>query len=206
MEFDSKKLSVRLNDAEKSKLRKSLGLKDTDFVLLYPAELNKNKNQATLIKAMEHLLISHPDIHLLLPGKDSMNGFHSNLINEKNLGSNIHLLGFRDDVPQLLQIADISISASHREGLPVNIMEAMYAGLPIIVSDSRGNRDLVVDGQNGYVVPTNDHGSYIARIEELYNNKSKRQSMRKANYQMIKPYLMLEIINKMSKIYKQKIS
>ena len=201
--IDSKKFSVQLNDAEKSKLRKSLGLKDTDFVLLYPAELNKNKNQATLIKAMEHLVTNHPDIHLLLPGKDSMNGFHSNLINEKNLGSNIHLLGFRNDVPQLLQIADASMSASHREGLPVNIMEAMYAGLPIIVSNSRGNRDLVVDGQNGYVVPAEDIDSYIARTEELYNNKSKRQSMGKASKKMVEPYLMPKIMEQMIRIYRR---
>lgn len=201
--IDSKKFSVRLNTAEKSKLRKSLGLKDTDFVLLYPAELNKNKNQATLIKAMEHLVVNHPDIHLLLPGKDSMNGFHSNLINEKNLGSNMHLLGFRNDVSQLLQIADVSMSASHREGLPVNIMEAMYAGLPIIVSNSRGNRDLVVDGQNGYIVPADDHDSYIARIEELYNHKSKRQSMGKASKKMVEPYLMPKIMDQMIRVYRR---
>lgn len=203
--IDSKKFSVRLNDTEKSKLLKSLGLKDTDFVLLYPAELNKNKNQATLIKAMEHLVINHPDIHLLLPGKDSMNGFHGNLINEKNLGSNIHLLGFRNDVPQLLQIADVSMSASHREGLPVNIMEAMYAGLPIIVSNSRGNRDLVNDGQNGYVVPADDYAKYIAKIEELYNNKSKRRSMGKASKKMVEPYLMPEIMGQIIKIYSTKV-
>lgn len=201
--IDGKKFSVKLNDADKSKLRKSLGLKDTDLVLLYPAELNKNKNQATLIKAMEHLVINYPDIHLLLPGKDSMSGLHSNLINEKNLGSNIHLLGFRNDVPQLLQIADVSMSASHREGLPVNIMEAMYAGLPIIVSNSRGNRDLVVDGQNGYVVPADDHDSYIARIEELYSNKSKRRSMGKASKRMVEPYLMPKIMKQMIKIYRR---
>lgn len=203
--IDSKKFSVRLNDAEKSKLRKSLGLKDTDLVLLYPAELNKNKNQATLIKAMEHLVINYPDIHLLLPGKDSMDGFHSNLINEKKLASNIHLLGFRNDVPQLLQIADVSMSASHREGLPVNIMEAMYAGLPIIVSNSRGNRDLVNNGQNGYVVPADDYAKYIAKIEELYNNKSKRQSMGKASKKMVEPYLMPKIMKQMIKIYLTKV-
>jgi len=201
--INGKKFSVSLSDAEKSKLRKALGLKDTDFVLLYPAELNKNKNQVTLINAMEHLATNHPDIHLLLPGKDSMNGFHGNLINEKNLGSNIHLLGLRNDIPQLLQIADVSISASHREGLPVNIMEAMYAGLPIIVSNSRGNRDLVVDGQNGYVVPADDHDSYIARIEELYSNKSKRQSLGKASKKMVEPYLMPKIMDQMIEIYKK---
>lgn len=203
--IDDKKFSVQLNDAVKSKLRKSLGLKDTDFVLLYPAELNKNKNQATLIKTMEHLVINHPDIHLLLPGKDSMDGFHSNLINEKNLGSNIHLLGFRNDVPQLLQIADVSMSASHREGLPVNIMEAMYTGLPIIVSNSRGNRDLVVDGQNGYIVPADDHDSYIARIEELYSNKPKRQSMGKASKKMVEPYLLPKIMEQLIKIYSMRV-
>ena len=203
--IDSKKFNVRLNDAEKSKLRKSLGLKDTDLVLLYPAELNKNKNQATLIKAMERLVTNHPYIHLLLPGKDSTNGFHSNLINEKNLGSNIHLLGFRNDVPQLLQIADISMSASHREGLPVNIMEAMYAGLPIIVSNSRGNRDLVVDGQNGYVVPAVDHDSYIAKIEELHNDETKRQSMGKASKKMVEPYLMPKIMEQIIKIYSMRV-
>ena len=82
-------------------------------------------------------------------------------------------------------------------------MEAMFAGLPIVVSDSRGNRDLVVHGQNGYVIPIDDRARYAAKIEELYSDKPRRQSMGKASKKMVEPYLMPKIMDQMIRVYRR---
>lgn len=202
--IDESKFDVSMTSLDKSNLRKSLGLSDDDFVMIYPAELNKNKNQLFLINVMEILVKNYPNIHLLLAGKDSYNGFYQELVNSKNLNNNIHFLGFRNDIPKLLKIADISLSASLREGLPVNIMEAMYVGLPIIATDCRGNRDLVTDGINGYVVPKNDSYSFVKRIKELYLNRQKLIEISRKNRNDINKYLLSNIMNEMVNIYERK--
>ena len=165
--IDENKFNFKMTDIDKHNLRESLGLKDTDFVMIYPAELNKNKNQLLLIMAMEDLVKSNYSIHLLLPGKDSYNGYYHNLVKEKKLNNNVHFLGFRKDIPKLLTVSDIAVASSKREGLPVNIMEAMYVGLPVIATDCRGQRDLVKNNINGYLIPQDDENRFVYCINKI---------------------------------------
>lgn len=199
--IDPKKFDLKMTKVEKSKLRNSLGLKDTDFVMLYPAELNKNKNQAMLIEAMEQLVAKHPNIHLLLPGKDSMKGHHQKLIDEKGLSKNIHLLGYRSDIPQLLKITNLSVSASNREGLPVNIMEAMHLARPVVVTNCRGNRDLVRHGESGFIVPKDDSVTLAKYVDVLLNDNGKYHQMADAARKQAEQYLLVNVMQRKQGIY-----
>lgn len=162
--IDENKFNFKMTEKEKLELRKSIGLKKDDIVLIYPAELSVRKNQTMLINVMEKLVNKNPKIHLLLPGKDSMNGLYQGMSEEKNLKNNIHFLGYRKDIPKLLKISNIAISTSFQEGLPVNIMEAIIIGLPIVLTDCRGNRDLVKNNVNGYIVKVNDVDDMVNKI------------------------------------------
>ena len=73
----------------------------------------------------------------------------------------------------LLKISNLAVSSSNQEGLPVNIMEAMYVGLPIVASDCRGNRDLIKNNMNGYLVGLEDCNSFYNSINEIYLNYNK---------------------------------
>ena len=139
---DPKKFDFELSQEERHELRKSLGIKDDDIVLIYVAELNKNKNQIMAIKAMEKLLVENSKYKLLLVGKDSYNGEYQRLVQELKLENNVIFSGYRKDVPKLMKISDIAISTSLREGLPVNLIEATMCGLPIVATNCRGNRDI----------------------------------------------------------------
>ena len=198
--IDEEKFNVKMTKKEKTELRESLGLKDTDFVMIYPAELSNRKRQIWLINTVSSLLKENNDIHLLLPGKDSLNGKCQELVKELGLENQIHFLGFRNDIPKLLQISDLSVSASKQEGLPVNIMEAMYVGLPIVASDCRGNRDLVKDDENGYIIPLNDSNMFVDRIKKIKNNYNRRE-YKSINRSLITPYELDDIMKKMSIIY-----
>ena len=90
--IDESKFKFKMSKKEKSDLRKSLGLKDTDFVLIYAAELNKNKNQKMLIEAMSEIIKINKNVHLLLPGNDSLNKFHGRLVRDYGLIMNVHIL------------------------------------------------------------------------------------------------------------------
>lgn len=197
--IDEHKFSFNITDAEKEELRRPLGINKEDFIMIYPAELNDNKNQMFLINVMEKL--PH-NIHLLLPGKDSYNGIHQRIVNEKGL-SNIHFLGFRKDIYKLLSISNLSISASKREGLPVNIMEAMYLGLPIVASDCRGNRDLVKTDYNGFLIKQNDEQSFRDAILKIYNNEIDINTFSNNSKKEVEKYLLKNVMKEMSDIYEE---
>lgn len=202
--IDEEKFNFKMSKKEQKDLRKSLGLTEDDFVLIYPAELNKNKNQLMLINAMEELVKKHKNIKLLLPGKDSYNGYYQNIVKEKNLDEYIKFLGYRKDIPKLLKISNLSVASSLREGLPVNLMEAMYVGLPIIATDCRGQRDLVKNNKNGYIIDINDTKDFIKKVEKIYKNKEIYDKFSKNNKEIIKEYLLEDIMIKMNKIYNKK--
>lgn len=143
---DENKFNFEMSREERNELRKSLGINEDDFVFIYVAELSKRKNQQMLIKAISLLEPSVLEkVKVLLPGKDSMNGKYHELAKNLNVDKNIQFLGYRTDIPKLMKISDLAVSTSRQEGLPVNLMEAMFCNLPIIATDCRGNRDLVPD-------------------------------------------------------------
>ena len=202
--INTEKFNVKMTKQDKTKLRREIGLSENDFVIIYPAELNKNKNQKFLIECMEQLVKKHNNIHLILPGKDSYDGYHKEMVNKNNLDKNIHFLGFRKDIPHLLKICDLSISSSLREGLPVNVMEAMCCGLPVVALDCRGIRDLVDDEVNGFVIDKNDKIKFIDAILDIYENKKDVSGIKKSNVDKSKQYCIENILNKYVDIYNKK--
>lgn len=168
---DEKKFEKRLSAKEKSVLRKSLGLKDDDKVLIFPAELSKRKNQTWLIKTLKPLFDKDARYHLLLPGKDSMNGKCQKLANRLGLEKQVHFLGFRDDISELLQISDMAVSSAKQEGLPVNLMEAAFLRLPIVATDCRGNRD-VCKAIGGHLVVQVDGNSFVLNVANAFKKES----------------------------------
>lgn len=204
--IDEEKFNFKMTKKEKTELRKSLNLKDDDFVMIYPAELNKNKNQIMLIEVMDKLSNDYPNIHLLLPGKDSYNGYYHNLVKEKGLENNVHFLGFRKDIPKLLKISDLAVASSKREGLPVNIMEAMYVGLPIVATNCRGHRELIENGINGYLINFDEIENFIDKIELLYKYKDQHKKVQLFNRSKSELYKLSEIMVDMRRIYKVRMS
>lgn len=202
--IDPNKFDINMTEQEKSDLRKSLGLNDDDFVMIYPAELNKNKNQIFLINIMEELIKKYNNIHLLLPGKDSYNGYYQQIVREKKLENYVHFLGFRKDIPKLLRISDISVASSLREGLPVNIIEAMFVGLPVVATVSRGTCDLIENGKNGYVVNQFDDVNFIKNIENIYLKNIDIKKMSESGKEKANNYLLSDVLEEYKKIYECK--
>lgn len=185
----------------KDKLRESYGYKKDDFIVICVAELNKNKHQDLLIAMMSRLIKKVPAAKLLLVGRGPLKKQYKKQIERLDLEDHISLLGYREDIAQLLQMADAAVSASKREGLPVNVMEAMATRLPLVVTDCRGSRDLVNDGENGYIVGVNDAEGFSVRLEELYRSKDKVESFGKSSLASIEKYSEKTVKKQIQKIY-----
>ena len=112
-------------------------------------------------------------------------------------------LGYRKDIPEILNISDIAISVARQEGLPVNIMEAMYMELPIVATDCRGNRELVIHNENGFIVPQNDvmENNIYNYINLLIKDKYLRERFGKNSKEKIKLYTIDNVMNNMKDVY-----
>lgn len=187
----------KLSSKEIQEKRKEFGLKDKDFVVLMIAEINKNKNHIQLINAMDILKDKYPNIKVLCIGDGTLKESLEKQIILRNLQNNIFMLGYRLDVNKLINISDIGILLSRREGLPRNIMEFMACGRKVIATDIRGCRDIVCNYNVGTLVKVGDYEETARAIEKYYilNNKSFEVS------EEIKKYDIETINSELLKIY-----
>ena len=197
--IDAGKFSFKMSEKEKIKLKNSLGLQKKDFVLIFPAELNKNKNQVFLINAMKKIIQKDDSIHLLLPGEDSYSEYYHRLVQKIGIKNNVHFLGYRKDIPQLLSISDIAVSSSLREGLPVNVIESLTVGLPVIALNCRGMKDIIVNNENGYIVE--NENEFIDKLNYLRKHPKKTEYMSNKNKEKAKKYQLQNIEKMMRKVY-----
>lgn len=200
--IDTKKFDFEMLEDEKIKLRESLGLKKDDFVLTCVARLDKNKNQVFLIKCMHNIVEEYEYVHLLLVGRDELNGHYQKMVEDKKLENNVHFLGNRNDVPQLLKISDVGVSASIREGLGLNLLEELYSGIPVIATDNRGHRDIIKNDINGYLIYNSDQSDFVNKVKELYLEEAKRERMSMQAQNSVEKFMLENILSKMKKIYK----
>ena len=133
---DTKKFAPRKSGRER--IRTELGLKDKDIMLLSVGELNENKNHEAVIRAIKGM-----DVTYVIAGKGEKRNSLEQIA--KECGVDLRLVGFRTDVSDFYDAADVYVLPSIREGLNVSLMEAMASGLSCAVSRIRGNTDLIDD-------------------------------------------------------------
>lgn len=137
-----------------AEMRKELSLKMNDIVMITVGELNKNKNQAMILKAMHTI---HDDrFKLLICGKGKSEQKLKRLITDLELQNQVFMLGYRTDIIKLLKISDIFVFPSLREGLSVAVLQAIASNKICYLSDIRGNRDLQAFSSNTFLFPVND--------------------------------------------------
>ena len=199
--FDEDKFKSRLKNEDKVKLRKSIGLSNRDYVITYVAEISKRKRQDYLLKVISKMKVTNEKF--LFIGDDTNSVRVRKLIDKYRLQDVVKIIGFNDSVSSYLDISDLVISVSMQEGLPLNIMEAMYKQKPIIVTNCRGNRDLIKNKINGLVVDLNDVDGLIKSIIYFKNNRLGVKKMANKNKVLVNRYSINSVMPKMKKIYEE---
>ncbi|WP_342580952.1 glycosyltransferase [Ureibacillus sp. FSL W7-1570] len=183
------------------KLRKVYNYDKNDFILIYVAELSYRKNQNMIISAVGLLKNKIPNLKVLFVGDGDYLENYKEIVKKKGVEEIIDFLGYRTDVPDLMKMSDVAISSSRQEGLPVNVMEAMATGLPLVVTNCRGNRDLVSNNENGYVIDLDKIDDFANAIFKLYTVPDKRQIFGKNSTRLVKKYSLDNVCKEMLKIY-----
>ncbi len=159
---DRKRTSVICNGVEpehfqgviinRNQYLKEFGFPQNAYLIGCVARLEQMKGHQYLLSAFAKLIKKHPQCRLVLVGDGPERESIEAQIQEQNLGSFVCLTGFRHDVPQLLKLFDMFVSASLKEGMPYTLIEALAAGTPVTATDVIGNRDVIHGGKNGFLV------------------------------------------------------
>ena len=179
--------------------RNELKLKDDDIALISMGDLIKRKNYDTAIRAIAET--KNKKVHYYICGKGSEEDALKNLANSLGISEQIHFLGFRSDIKELLTAADVFLFTTKQEGLPRSMMEAMASGLPCIASRIRGNTDLLENSEGGFLCDTNDVYAYAEKINILAHDVELRNKMGKNNLLAIKKFSVETVKDEMKNIY-----
>ena len=182
---------------EQADMRRAEGLSDEEYVVLCTGELNENKNQKTLISAAALLKNKIPNLKVLLAGNGPKEHDLREQIAAEGLEDVVKLLGYRTDLERLVPAVDVVASCSKREGLPLNIVEAMLCKKPVVASVNRGNAELVEDGVTGYLVSPEDAVQYSERILSLLQSPLTAEQMGKRGCEAAKPYTVNSVKNEL---------
>lgn len=165
--------------------RTRFNMKKEDIVLVYAAEFSNRKNQEMIIESLQKL---PENVKLILMG-NGQNYENCKLLAKKlDLEERIIFTGYVKNIDYYYSISDICVSSSRIEGLPFNVMEAMYMKLPLVVSKVKGNEDLVSYGINGYTYLYNDTDEFCEKIIELCNNDEKRKLFGQKSHELSLKY------------------
>lgn len=182
---------------QREELRRKLGLKSSNLVLIYAAEFSKRKNQGMLIEAMQNL----PEhVVLLLPGQGEMREMCRMQAGKAGLTDRVRFPGFVQDMENWYRASDICVSSSRIEGLPFNVMEAMACGLPVVASDIKGHQDLVCNGENGFLYPFNDTKAFANAVQRM-QDANMRQRMGENARSSVQRFGITEVFPELTVLY-----
>lgn len=191
------------DEDEKSKLREEYGYSPDDFIMIYPANLVHEKNHSMLFDSLQIIVRETNDVKLILPGQPICVDEYKKVLLDMGLIDYVDFLGYRRDIEKLVGLSDISVSPSKREGLPVNLIEAMAIGNAIVATDVRGNNDLVEDGVNGYLVKVGDSETMAQRILELIGDRDKLSAFGRASHARVEVFSTDSVNREMTDIYSE---
>ncbi len=195
--MNEKKIAPSSISCEEKK--RELGIPENAKVILSIGELNENKNHKVIIRALAKL--DNPDVHYVIAGKGSCENSLKQFAASLGVEKQVHLLGFRKDINELLDASDIFCFPSKREGLSVALMESIAAGLPVVCSNIRGNNDLITDGEGGYLCNPMDVDGFAQRIGVLVEDTSLCEKMSEVNKNNIKNFMLTSVAEEMRAIY-----
>lgn len=177
--------------------RKELGLKETDVALISMGDLIDRKNYPVAIEAVAKA--NNPNLQYFICGKGPEEEKLKEMVEDLGVKEQVHFLGFRTDIKELLRAADIFLFTSKQEGLARSLMEAMASGLPCVASRIRGNTDLIEGTRCGFLCSNVDE--YTVAINKVTDSLTVREEMGKSSLQRIKQFEMQVVIDNLVDLY-----
>jgi glycosyltransferase involved in cell wall biosynthesis len=184
-----------------------LGLPPDITLLGVVGRLETVKGHMYLIDAFAHLAYSLPNTILLIIGDGSLRAELEVAVARHQLTERVRFLGIRRDVPRLLVALDLCVHPSLREGMPNAIMEAMAAGCPVVASDVGGIKELLIDGESGWLVPPQDSTALAAALQDALTNRAEAHRRGAAAARRVMQYFSFDaMVQSYDELYRRLLS
>lgn len=180
-------------------IRRGIGVPEDVLLLLSVGEINENKNHQIIVRALAKL--NNPDVHYAIAGLGDKRDQLLELAKELGISEQVHLLGYRTDIPELNYSADIFCFPSLREGLGLAAIEAMACGLPILTSNVHGINDYSADGITGYKCAPLDVDGFVNSLRKMVGNEKLRKKMGQNNVALAGKYEINTVIRLLKEKY-----
>lgn len=180
-------------------LRSQYGIPEDHKIVVSVGELTESKNQSVLIRAMDRF--RRDKLTCIICGTGPVKDRLEQQIKEMYLQDKVILAGYCTNIPDILRQSDIFAFPSMREGLPVALMEAMQAGLPVMAADIRGNHDLIRDGEGGFLFTENLPEDYAQAIRYFLKYPDEAARMGKWNRKQVDNFSLGVVEKRMREIY-----
>jgi glycosyltransferase involved in cell wall biosynthesis len=161
-----------VSEEERIAVRKELRLSDGTKVIGVIAELIPRKRLHDTLLSLSVLKKSRADVALIILGSGDQQAELVAFAKELGIDDSVHFLGFRRDLPRFIAVMDVFAFSTQQEGLPAALMEAMCMGVPSVATDIRGNRDIIVDGENGLLVKLGDYDAMATACAKLIDDQA----------------------------------
>jgi len=189
--IDLNKFQFNDNENDKKRYREKFSLGQDDIIFLNVAEFSKRKNQRELIFAWSK--IDNPKIKLVFAGVGKELEKCKKLVKKLNIEENVYFLGYIKNIYELYVAADYYISSSKSEGMPFSVLEAASTGLPLVLSNKKGHKDII---KNTRGLVYNNRKDIVQKIYDLLIYKKKKN--------MLGKYDLLKVKDNILKIYTDK--
>ncbi len=172
---------------ENLNLKKELGIKEEDFVFVFVGRLVKDKGINEMIEAFEFLQKVEKGIKLLLVGdyEQELDPLNAHSMESIKKNEAILTVGFQNDVRPYFAIGDVLVFPSYREGFPNVVLQAGAMGLPCIVSDINGCNEIIIEGNNGIIIPVKDSNAIYEAMKKIATDENLQFQLQKNARKMI---------------------
>ena len=191
----------RIHDCkiDKRAYKREIGVPENCVLVLSIGEMIERKNHEVIVRALAK--VQNPNVYYAICGKGPLREHLEQMANELGVGDRVKFLGFRKDIPELCNTADISAFPSRIEGLGLAGIEAMAAGVPLVSSNVHGILDYVIDGKTGYALNPEDVDGFAKAISKLADDENLRNEMAGNCWSAVAPFDFNHALREMWNIY-----
>ncbi len=193
----------RFDSISRKRARSILGIKDNEKVILFVGRLSRGKGVEYLIRAMGLIYCNNKDAKLVLVGDGKERKELEQLTAALNIDDVTHFVGIvsNERIPEIMVASDIFVLPSLSEGFPIVIIEAMAARLPIIATKVQGLPEIIIEGENGFLVEVRDSKGIADKALMLLDNDELQRMISNNNREAVEKYGWASVIRMLEEVY-----
>ncbi|HMD33899.1 MAG TPA: glycosyltransferase [Vicinamibacterales bacterium] len=198
---------VRYQPADGGAVRRELGLAPGDRLAVSIGNLYPVKGHRYLVDALARLADRHPTLHVAVCGRGDLAAVLASRARALGVGGRVHLLGLRSDVSAVLAASDLFVLPSLSEGLPLALLEAMFAGCPIVATDVGEVSAALANGEAGVIVRPGDASDLASALDALLGDPDRARMLgARARGRAASEYDRSQMVQRYRSIYEQVLS